>query len=246
MIGPLISAGANIIGGLFNKSSADDARAQQAAHTAAQMKAQEDFAKQGIRWRVNDAKKAGIHPIYALGANTSSYTPVSASFAADNSVGNAIASSGQDISRAINTTRTGAERDDAYTATLKSLQVKNLELDTEIKRTTLASAVQRLVQNANPPLPTANGELPVGKRDPVTPLTAARTNLDLDRGWSDGSTFEDRWGEWGGSLAGLAVMAADLMNHGQAARLRLQSQYPINFKARGSLREMSQPLLGRR
>ena len=31
-----------------------------------------DHLKYGVQWRVEDAKRAGIHPIYALGANVSS------------------------------------------------------------------------------------------------------------------------------------------------------------------------------
>lgn len=41
-----------------------------------QIKLQREFAQNGIQWRVADAKKAGIHPLYALGANTATYTPV--------------------------------------------------------------------------------------------------------------------------------------------------------------------------
>ncbi|MEM3753884.1 MAG: hypothetical protein QW518_08940 [Thermofilaceae archaeon] len=39
------------------------------------VKFQKRFAKQGIQWRVADAEKAGIHPLYALGAQTASFTP---------------------------------------------------------------------------------------------------------------------------------------------------------------------------
>lgn len=36
---------------------------------------QEKFASQGIRMRVEDAKAAGLHPLFALGANVPSYSP---------------------------------------------------------------------------------------------------------------------------------------------------------------------------
>lgn len=243
-IGPAISAGANIIGGIFNRNAAKDANAQTVAAQQRQMDMQEQFAKQGIRWRVNDAKKAGIHPLFALGAQVPTYTPQSTSFAADNSIGNALSAAGQDVGRAINATRTAGERDDAYTTSLKALTLKNAELDLDIKRATFASAVQRLTQNANPPIPT-DGPLPWAKQDGVTPLTADSSLLHLDKGWSDGSKFEDRWGEWGGAAAGLAVMAADLINHNRFKREALQRRYPINFNSRGSFREMSVPLLNR-
>jgi hypothetical protein len=41
-----------------------------------QLQYQKDFAQQGVTWRVADAKKAGIHPLAALGANTISYAPM--------------------------------------------------------------------------------------------------------------------------------------------------------------------------
>ena len=36
---------------------------------------QKEFAQNGIQWRVADAKKAGLHPLYALGASTAQYSP---------------------------------------------------------------------------------------------------------------------------------------------------------------------------
>lgn len=36
---------------------------------------QKEFAKHGIQWRVEDAKNAGIHPLAAIGAQTTSFTP---------------------------------------------------------------------------------------------------------------------------------------------------------------------------
>lgn len=37
---------------------------------------QREFAQHGIRWKVEDAKAAGLHPLYAIGASTPSYTPI--------------------------------------------------------------------------------------------------------------------------------------------------------------------------
>lgn len=36
---------------------------------------QREFAQNSIQWKVADAKKAGLHPLYALGSNGASYTP---------------------------------------------------------------------------------------------------------------------------------------------------------------------------
>lgn len=212
MWGSLVSAGASLAGGLINRDASRRATNMTRDNLNAQMQMQKDFAKSGIRWRVEDAKKAGIHPIYALGANTPQYTPSSATFAADSSLGNAFAAAGQDIGRAINSTRTASERQDAFTTTMQGLQVENAKLDLETKKVLLASAVAKNRDNATPPAPAGSDNiLKLGKQDDATPLTAMGKRLGTDRGWSDGQTFEDRWGEWGGSIGGLGTMAADLM-----------------------------------
>lgn len=80
---------------LMNQSSADNDRAL----AAQQYNHQKEFAQNSIQWRVNDAKKAGIHPLYALGSQGISYAPSSFSSMPDtslsdagNAVGGAVAS----------------------------------------------------------------------------------------------------------------------------------------------------------
>lgn len=52
--------------------------AQDAAeeHTSQQMREQERYARNSIQWRVEDAKKAGLHPLYGIGASGAGYSPV--------------------------------------------------------------------------------------------------------------------------------------------------------------------------
>jgi len=104
----LISAGANLLGGLFGDDD-DDSAKEIAAQNAA---LQREFAQNGIRWKVEDAKAAGIHPLAALGANTISYTPqaVGDLGGGGSRWGGVIRNMGQDISRAMDATRTSEER----------------------------------------------------------------------------------------------------------------------------------------
>lgn len=153
VFGPLISAGASILGGLFGKSSADKAQEMQAQHNAQQIALQKEFAQSGIQWKVADAKKAGIHPLYALGANTASYAPVSSNFSADTSMASAMSSAGQDIGRAINATRNTGDRADAFTTAVQKLAVEKGGLENEILKLDLASKTARLRQQTNPPMP---------------------------------------------------------------------------------------------
>lgn len=152
MLGSLISAGTSILGGLLGKSSADATRDAQQAMAERNIQMQEEFAKKGIRWRVADAKAAGIHPIYALGSGGASFSPVSAAFSSDTSLPNALASAGQDIGRAIDKTRTANERVDVRAAT--ALQLEGLKLDNDLKRAEIASKTARLrADQVGPPLP---------------------------------------------------------------------------------------------
>lgn len=59
MLGSIISGIAGLAGGLFNA------------------KKQEDFAKNSITWKAQDAERAGISKIFAMGAPTTSFAPVS-------------------------------------------------------------------------------------------------------------------------------------------------------------------------
>lgn len=199
MIGNLIGAGASLIGGLINRDSARRSANQTRDMALQQMQLQKDFAKSGIRWRVEDARKAGIHPLYALGANTTSYTPQSVSFGADTSLGNAFAQAGQDIGRAINSTRTGAERTDAFTKSVQAIQLTNAGLDTEAKRLQielLKSQIQRSSgAQSSPP----------GPGDFVTPEDKIEENKPMNLGkrwysnpaWSPSSAITDNYGEPG-------------------------------------------------
>lgn len=109
--GALISGGSSLLGGLFSSKSNLKA-------TKAQIAAQKEFAQHGVSWRVADAKQAGLHPLYALGAQTPSFTPM----VIPDSMGPAISEAGQAIGRAV--AQTGPQAmsalDQANLALLKS------------------------------------------------------------------------------------------------------------------------------
>lgn len=152
MLGALISAGSSLLGGLLGKNSADATRQAQVDMANQNIALQREFAQNGIQWRVEDAKKAGIHPIYALGSGGASFSPVSAAFSSDTSLPNALASAGQDIGRAVDKTRTAADRFGVRAAT--ALQLEGLKLDNDLKRTEIASKTARLrADQVGPPMP---------------------------------------------------------------------------------------------
>lgn len=175
MLGQAISAGASLIGGLMNSSATKKANEQNLALAREQMEKQEEFAREGLSWKIADAYRNAdrVHPIYSLGVSGPSYSPVSANFTADASLGTAISSAGQDIGRAVNATATNKQRVDAFTQASQKLALEKGSLENELLRTELASKNGRLRQVAQPPFPslTAQYEIP---GQPATELIKAK------------------------------------------------------------------------
>lgn len=195
MIGPIISAGANLLSGLFSSKATEKANEANAAQAQQNVALQKQFAQEGIRWKVADAKAAGIHPLYALGASTTSFSPVSVGAVPNTGLAAGMANAGQDLSRAFQATRTGPERLEAQAAT--RLQLEGLALDNDIKRATYASTVQRLTQNSNPPIPTL-GPFTVpekSKAEERQPLMLDGSRILTDPGTSPGNAWEDQLGD---------------------------------------------------
>lgn len=90
----------DIAGGMMAARSAESA-----ANKNADL--QREFAKNSIRWRVADAKAAGIHPLAALGSQGISASPV---YVGSGDAG--LSAAGQDIGRAISAAATPAEKED--------------------------------------------------------------------------------------------------------------------------------------
>lgn len=114
--------GGSIGGAISGQMAAKDAQEAQAAINAQNIAMQREFAQHGIRWKVADAKAAGINPLVGLGAPTHSFSAnLQAGPTAD------MSGLGQDLGRAIASTSTAAERD------LSTLQVQGAKLDLEGK-----------------------------------------------------------------------------------------------------------------
>lgn len=209
MIGEIISAGANLLGGLFGKSSTEKANEQN-------IKLQKEFAQQGIQWKVADAKAAGIHPLAALGAQTTAFSP---SVVGDTSFGTGIASMGQDIGRAINSTRSQDQRAAAVQKSILDLELQGKQLDNrgkEIENALLASKLATTSQVGSP-MPSSGAASNTGlsgqnsskfTRIQVGPMSTIPASI------SDAQTFEDRYGEVASSAAGLGILAGDAIRTG--------------------------------
>lgn len=102
-LGSIVSAVGSIAGGILGANSAQNVAGMN-------YKAQKEFAQNGIRWKVEDAKRAGIHPLYALGASTQGYSPT-AGYTGDFGISDAAAHLGQGYERAQQAKMTKEERD---------------------------------------------------------------------------------------------------------------------------------------
>jgi len=133
--------GSQISGMIKGDKAGDEARRQRAEDIALQR----EFAQHGLRWKVEDAKAAGLHPLAALGGSGASYTPVG-------TVGSTsplpdLSGMGQDISRAVSSTRTQEER------SMAGLQLQSAQLDIEGKALDNQLRSLRIREATNPAFP---------------------------------------------------------------------------------------------
>jgi len=134
MIGDILGGVGSLVGAFSN-----------AAQGRENIRLQKQFAQHGIQWKVADAKAAGVHPLYALGAQTHSFAPV------HTGVGESLASAGQSFGRAVDAYRTNGERLDGFTKASQSLQLENSKLQNDLLKQQLASNQATLNQAGTPP-----------------------------------------------------------------------------------------------
>lgn len=124
---------------------------------------QKEFAQHGIRWKVDDAKAAGLHPLAALGSSSSFYTPsggLSFGNGTDFTGGKDyswLADTGQAIGRAIDAKATAEERakaeavnDEANNLKLENMRLQNeqIKLDMASQLAQQVAASSRAVRNS--------------------------------------------------------------------------------------------------
>lgn len=137
ILGPLLSAGTSLIGGLLGKSSADKAANEQKM-----------LAKNSVQLRVRDAQKAGIHPLAALGAPTMSFQANMA-----NPLGDAIQNMGQSLAPALERTNTQEQSvAKAYADQMAKLQLQRAGLENDLLRSQISQ-----INTPHPPMPPSDG-----------------------------------------------------------------------------------------
>lgn len=142
LFGSIGSAIGGIASGIGSIIGANQSGANAAAINEANYEHQKEFAKNGIRWKVADAKAAGLHPLAALGAQTSSYTP--SAVVGDSPDFSFLRDLGQDVGRAIDAKSTAAERaaNKAKIDQGTNLELEGKALDNDYKRALIRGETQ--------------------------------------------------------------------------------------------------------
>lgn len=106
---------------------------------------QEMWMQNQLGWRVQDAVRAGVHPLAAIGSNLSPPTPATVIGGEGSNLGGDLAQMGQGVGRALSA---GMSEDAKYETTLRSLQIERGELENAKLRFDLQ---QMHTQAGNPP-----------------------------------------------------------------------------------------------
>lgn len=133
-VGGLVGAG---LGYASDKASsqAQDNYNQQMSFAQSQAQFQQDYARNVMQWRVEDAKKAGVHPMAALGISNPSYSPVSSPSAPAptdyNAMFDTATTFGQNLNRASFQAKTQQQQLDAIGLANKNMELQNKGLEQE-------------------------------------------------------------------------------------------------------------------
>jgi hypothetical protein len=151
-----------------------DRKAQSRALDATQsnIQFQKEFAQHGISWKVADAKEAGVHPLVALGANITPFSPVPVF---TGSTGNAMRRIGQNVIQIDNYERLLKRKADELSLSLGEEQLTQARLETFRKMNEVNNAIPGQTDSriSNIPGPTPDMSLYTW---------STRPNMDLGNG----------------------------------------------------------------
>lgn len=177
MLGAILGGIGSVVNGFLGRSAASE-----------QADLQKQFAKNAIQWKVQDSLKAGIHPLYGLGANTVNYSPVSVGGPDMSWLGDM----GQEIDRARMAT-SGAETR-GTTAALESLSLERAGLENDLLRAQIAKTNAQV----GPPMPGGSGA-----------LTAFGVPVSTVKGETEAQDWENRYGDFATDGVGALRLVRD-------------------------------------
>lgn len=82
-LGGIVGGAASLVGGILGNKSQKSVNNANLGFARQQFEYQKELHKNQMQWRAEDAKKAGLHPMAALGLQGSSFSPVSSNLQAN-------------------------------------------------------------------------------------------------------------------------------------------------------------------
>lgn len=153
ILGAAATVGSALLGAKSQKSANED-----------NYERQKEFAQMGIQWKVEDAKRAGLHPLYALGGSGATYSPSSQPIFDGPSLG-------QNLSRAASAFTSSAEQK------LRDANLKALEAAAEKDFAAAAAFRSEAARNSQVQTPPVAESFPVSG-GPVRHMFDSETTVD--------------------------------------------------------------------
>lgn len=178
--GTAIGAGIGVLGGALSNMNARDQQEKG-------MSAQREALQNSIQWRVADAKKAGIHPLYALNAPAFNVSPITY----EDKIGPAIREMGQDYGNLVRSQLTNPQKaQQAMDYMLASSQASKNDAERDYYAALAAKTHQESAAAINPPtsvlgIHPENGQDPTGGgRGLVNVKAAEELTTKENKNWS--------------------------------------------------------------
>lgn len=172
-LGGLASSALNFFGGQSAQEKSIEAQQNINNQNIAMQK---EFAQNGVQWKVADARAAGINPLAALGASTTSFSNLVGPTVGQE--GEGIQKAGQDLGRAMSA---ASSMDDKYEQAVKKITLQKGELENQL----LASQIAKTNSpSVGPSMPTANqrwlvdGQGQTAQPDLIKPQPMKQTAVD--------------------------------------------------------------------
>lgn len=162
----------------------------------------EKMAKHSIQWRVQDAKQAGLHPLYALGGPSFQASATNTT-APDSGLG----SLGRGIESYLN-------KD--YERELQAKNLENIQADIDLKKAQTADTISQAKMASNIARQTQTGRT-AGNTNKVT---AFGEDIHASSNWSDTQKVEDRYGDMISWIYGFGPLINDTWSDFQKSMAR--------------------------
>lgn len=163
-LGAIAGLGAGLLGNWFGNHQAAKREQNMAQYNTQQ---QERFYKNSMQWRVEDAKKAGLHPLAALGATGASYTPAYNDAGGDGGLGNQLVGATESLM--------GRKMKDPAAEKATKLELDRMELENEKLRKEINSFGQSAFGVLGNTGNGVNGASTFGNTNPNNPVFGVKS-----------------------------------------------------------------------